>query len=77
MPVKHIRIDNRLIHGQVTVAWVGAIGAKGRPVGLQIVGSYFDEARMLAVANAFQQVTDWHTKVPKGFGSADYLKPRR
>lgn len=27
MPVKHIRIDNRLIHGQVTVAWVGAIGA--------------------------------------------------
>lgn len=27
MPVKHLRIDNRLIHGQVTVAWVGAIGA--------------------------------------------------
>jgi PTS system mannose-specific IIB component len=27
MPVKHVRIDNRLIHGQVTVAWVGMIGA--------------------------------------------------
>ena len=27
MPVKHMRIDNRLIHGQVTVAWVGTIGA--------------------------------------------------
>jgi PTS system mannose-specific IIB component len=27
MPVKHMRIDNRLIHGQVTVAWVGNIGA--------------------------------------------------
>jgi PTS system mannose-specific IIB component len=27
MPVKHMRIDNRLIHGQVTVAWVGAVGA--------------------------------------------------
>jgi mannose/fructose/N-acetylgalactosamine-specific phosphotransferase system component IIB len=27
MPVKHMRIDNRLIHGQVTVAWVGIIGA--------------------------------------------------
>jgi mannose/fructose/N-acetylgalactosamine-specific phosphotransferase system component IIB len=26
MPVKHLRIDNRLIHGQVTVAWVGNIG---------------------------------------------------
>lgn len=27
MPVKHIRIDNRLIHGQVTVAWAGTVGA--------------------------------------------------
>jgi PTS system mannose-specific IIB component len=27
MPVKHVRIDNRLIHGQVTIAWVGAVGA--------------------------------------------------
>lgn len=27
MPVKHIRIDNRLIHGQVTIAWVGTVGA--------------------------------------------------
>lgn len=27
MPVRHVRIDNRLIHGQVTVAWVGTIGA--------------------------------------------------
>ena len=41
-------------------------GNKGRPVGLQIVGNYFDEARMLAVAHAFQQVTDWHAREPKG-----------
>lgn len=27
MSVVHMRIDNRLIHGQVTVAWVGAVGA--------------------------------------------------
>jgi mannose/fructose/N-acetylgalactosamine-specific phosphotransferase system component IIB len=27
MPVLHMRIDNRLIHGQVTVTWVGSIGA--------------------------------------------------
>ncbi|HEX3791205.1 MAG TPA: PTS sugar transporter subunit IIB [Pseudonocardiaceae bacterium] len=27
MPVKHMRIDNRLIHGQVTVSWVGTVGA--------------------------------------------------
>jgi aspartyl-tRNA(Asn)/glutamyl-tRNA(Gln) amidotransferase subunit A len=42
-------------------------GGKGRPVGLQIVGNYFDEARMLRAAHAFQQATDWHTRVPKGF----------
>ncbi|HEX3097650.1 MAG TPA: Asp-tRNA(Asn)/Glu-tRNA(Gln) amidotransferase subunit GatA [Usitatibacter sp.] len=42
-------------------------GAKGRPVGLQIVGNYWDEARMLAAAHAFQQATDWHTKAPPGF----------
>ena len=42
-------------------------GAGGRPVGLQIVGNYFDEARMLAAAHAYQQATDWHTQVPKGF----------
>jgi aspartyl-tRNA(Asn)/glutamyl-tRNA(Gln) amidotransferase subunit A len=41
-------------------------GARGRPVGLQIVGNYFDEARMLAAAHAYQQATDWHTRVPPG-----------
>jgi aspartyl-tRNA(Asn)/glutamyl-tRNA(Gln) amidotransferase subunit A len=42
-------------------------GNKGRPVGLQIVGNYFDEARMLSVAHAFQQVTDWHEKAPVSY----------
>ncbi len=47
-------------------------GDKGRPVGLQIVGNYFDEARMLAVAHAFQQVTDWHSREPADVaGNAD------
>ena len=36
-----------------------------RPVGLQIIGSYFAEAKLLNVAHQFQQVTDWHTKTPK------------
>ncbi|MFM1826982.1 MAG: glutamyl-tRNA(Gln) amidotransferase, subunit, partial [Pseudomonadota bacterium] len=30
------------------------------PVGLQIIAPRFDEARLLAVAHAFQQQTDWH-----------------
>lgn len=40
--------------------------ANGLPVGLQIMGNYFDEARMLDVAHAYQQVTDWHTQMPAG-----------
>ena len=43
-------------------------GDRGRPVGLQIIGNYFDEARMLAVAHRFQQATDWHRRVPAGCG---------
>ena len=37
------------------------------PVGLQIVGPHFSEARVLAVAHAFQRATDWHTRVPAGY----------
>ncbi len=40
--------------------------SNGLPVGLQLMGNYFDEARMLDVAHAYQQVTDWHQAMPKG-----------
>ncbi len=40
--------------------------AKGLPVGLQIIGNYFAEARMLNVAHQYQRATDWHTRAPKG-----------
>ena len=36
-----------------------------RPIGLQIIGNYFDEARLLQVAHAFQSVTDWHQRKPE------------
>jgi aspartyl-tRNA(Asn)/glutamyl-tRNA(Gln) amidotransferase subunit A len=39
----------------------------GLPVGLQIIGDYFAEARLLGVAHAYQRETDWHTRVPPGF----------
>jgi aspartyl-tRNA(Asn)/glutamyl-tRNA(Gln) amidotransferase subunit A len=42
-------------------------GADNRPVGLQLIGRYFDEARLLNVAHQYQQVTDWHKQAPKGF----------
>jgi aspartyl-tRNA(Asn)/glutamyl-tRNA(Gln) amidotransferase subunit A len=39
----------------------------GRPVGLQVIGNYFSEARLLNVAHQYQQVSDWHQRVPPGF----------
>jgi len=40
---------------------------KGMPVGLQIIGNYFDEARLLNVAHRYQQVTEWHKAMPQAF----------
>jgi aspartyl-tRNA(Asn)/glutamyl-tRNA(Gln) amidotransferase subunit A len=40
-------------------------GANGRPVGLQIVGNYFAEAKMLNVAHQYQLATDWHLRAPQ------------
>jgi aspartyl-tRNA(Asn)/glutamyl-tRNA(Gln) amidotransferase subunit A len=37
-----------------------------RPVGLQIIGNYFAEAKLLGIAHQYQQVTDWHTRAPAG-----------
>jgi len=37
-----------------------------KPVGLQIIGDYFDEGLMLNVAHQFQQATDWHQRTPEG-----------
>jgi aspartyl-tRNA(Asn)/glutamyl-tRNA(Gln) amidotransferase subunit A len=39
-------------------------GDGNRPVGLQLIGRWFDEARLLNVAHRFQQATDWHTRTP-------------
>jgi aspartyl-tRNA(Asn)/glutamyl-tRNA(Gln) amidotransferase subunit A len=44
--------------------------AKGLPVGLQIVGNYFDEPRMLNAAHQFQRATDWHRRAPPGLDGA-------
>ncbi len=39
-------------------------GDGGRPVGLQLIGDYFTESRLLGVAHMFQQITDWHQRRP-------------
>jgi aspartyl-tRNA(Asn)/glutamyl-tRNA(Gln) amidotransferase subunit A len=38
-----------------------------RPVGLQIIGNYFDESRLLNVAHQYQKSTDWHTRAPQEY----------
>ena len=40
-------------------------GAHDLPVGLQLIGNYFDEARLLQTAHGFQQATDWHLRAPE------------
>jgi aspartyl-tRNA(Asn)/glutamyl-tRNA(Gln) amidotransferase subunit A len=42
-------------------------GEGGMPVGMQLLGNYFQEARLLNAAHRFQQATDWHARKPEGF----------
>ncbi len=39
--------------------------SNGLPVGLQIIGNYFAEEKLLNVAHKYQQATDWHTRKPE------------
>jgi aspartyl-tRNA(Asn)/glutamyl-tRNA(Gln) amidotransferase subunit A len=39
----------------------------GLPVGMQLIGNYFDEAGLLNAAHSYQQVSDWHLQVPEAF----------
>ena len=41
------------------------LDGEGLPVGLQIVGNTFAEAKMLGIAHQYQRATDWHTRAPK------------
>ncbi len=41
--------------------------AGGLPVGLHLIGNYFEEARLLAAAHSFQRETDWHLRAPSGY----------
>ena len=42
-------------------------GEGGLPVGLQLIGNYLQEGRLLNVAHQLQQSTDWHQRFPQGF----------
>ena len=42
-------------------------GEGGMPVGLQLIGNYFEEATLLQTAHALQQANDFHRRAPKGY----------
>ncbi|MEO8249015.1 MAG: Asp-tRNA(Asn)/Glu-tRNA(Gln) amidotransferase subunit GatA [Burkholderiales bacterium] len=44
-------------------------GEGGMPVGLQLIGNYFQEGRLLNTAHRLQQATDFHTRMPTGLSS--------
>lgn len=44
-------------------------GEGGLPVGMQLIGNYFQESALLHAAHAFQQATDWHRRAPQGIVS--------
>ena len=54
--------------GLPAISIPAGFSATGRPLGLQIIGRYFDESRLLNVAHRFQKETDWHKRIPKGYG---------
>jgi len=48
--------------------------SKGLPIGLQIIGNYYDEARILNLAHQYQQETNWHKMSPTAF-SLEGIQP--
>jgi aspartyl-tRNA(Asn)/glutamyl-tRNA(Gln) amidotransferase subunit A len=40
---------------------------EGLPMGLQLIGPHFSEAKLLNAAHRFQQATDWHNQSPRGY----------
>jgi len=44
-------------------------GDRNHPAGLQLIGNYFGEAKMLNAAHQYQQVTDWHLRMPPGIAA--------
>jgi aspartyl-tRNA(Asn)/glutamyl-tRNA(Gln) amidotransferase subunit A len=57
------------LSGLPAVSCPCGFSASGLPIGLQIVGKPFEEATVLRIAHAYQQLTDWHRREPGSAGS--------
>jgi aspartyl-tRNA(Asn)/glutamyl-tRNA(Gln) amidotransferase subunit A len=53
------------VFGLPTISVPCGFMSTGLPIGLQIIGAPFAESRVLAVAHAYEQVTEWHNHHPK------------
>jgi aspartyl-tRNA(Asn)/glutamyl-tRNA(Gln) amidotransferase subunit A len=54
----------------VPAGFANSTQGAGMPVGLQLIGNYFAEGRLLHAAHAFQQATDFHTRAPAAAAAA-------
>jgi aspartyl-tRNA(Asn)/glutamyl-tRNA(Gln) amidotransferase subunit A len=54
------------VYGLPTISIPCGFTSSGLPIGMQISGPRFGEAKVLALAHAYEQATDWHTKRPHG-----------
>jgi aspartyl-tRNA(Asn)/glutamyl-tRNA(Gln) amidotransferase subunit A len=50
----------------IPVGFARSAADKGMPIGMQLIGNYFKEARLLNAAHRFQQATDFHLARPAG-----------
>jgi aspartyl-tRNA(Asn)/glutamyl-tRNA(Gln) amidotransferase subunit A len=52
------------VYGLPTISIPCGFTSSGLPIGMQISGPRFGEAEVLALAHAYEQATDWHTRRP-------------
>jgi aspartyl-tRNA(Asn)/glutamyl-tRNA(Gln) amidotransferase subunit A len=53
------------VYGLPTISIPCGFTSSGLPIGMQISGPRFGEAKVLALAHAYEQATDWHTRRPR------------
>jgi Asp-tRNA(Asn)/Glu-tRNA(Gln) amidotransferase A subunit family amidase len=60
--VRHTRLFN--LTGLPALTVPCGFASNGLPMGLEIAGAPFAEGKLLRIAHAYQQGTDWHLRVP-------------